>query len=121
MSVGTCGFPEDRGCYRQSLILIRSDHSQEVAEAHGAALAPKHIAAAEEHESGHRADIETLGHGLVLVDIDLDDAEGVAHLMFQVFQNGVHHLARAAPGGEEIDQRELVAVDDFVEFFHDSI
>jgi len=54
----------------------------------------------------------------VFIHIHLDDAETVAQLGFQLFQNGVHGLTGTAPGGKEIGQDQLAAIDYIVEGFH---
>ena len=40
----------------------------------------------------------------VLVHIHLDDSDVVAQHTLHLLQNGVHRLARLAPGSKEIDQ-----------------
>ncbi len=48
-------------------------------------------------------------HIIVSIYIYLDDAKLVAHRLLQVFQHRVHHLARLAPCGKEINQYQLIA------------
>ena len=81
-------------------------------------MPPELPSAAEEHEGRHGLHAVLCGCLLVLVHIHLDDAQTFAQLLLQVFQHGVHSLARTAPGGEEIDQYEAVGRDDVVEGFH---
>ena len=54
----------------------------------------------------------------VLIHIYLDDAEAVTKVGFQLLQDGVHGLTGTAPGGKEIGQDQLAAIDDIVEGFH---
>ena len=55
--------------------------------------------------------------GVLFVNINFDNAQSVAHGLFHFFEDGVHHLARLAPCGEEIDQHGLVVGYDVVECF----
>lgn len=91
----------------------------EIGKTHGSALSPEHLACTEEHERRHRLDAVSGGQWAILVNVYLDDADVVAKVGFQLLEHGVHLFARATPGGEEIYQGELVAIDDVVEFFHD--
>ena len=81
-------------------------------------MSPELLAVAEEHEGGNGLHTVLRRCLLVLVHIHFDNAQAVAQLLFQVLQYRVHSLARATPGGEEIDQYEAVGRDDIVEGFH---
>ena len=54
----------------------------------------------------------------MLIHIYLDDAEAVTKVGFQLLQDRVHGLTGAAPGGKEIGQDQLAAIDDIIEGFH---
>lgn len=84
-------------------------------EAYGA---PYGLAALEEYEGGHRTDVILQGQGVVLVDVDLEDVGLVADTLFYFLEDGGLHTAGSAPGGEEIDKRGLVIIDELVEVAH---
>lgn len=80
-------------------------------------MAPEELAAAEEGEGWDGLDI-VLGCGLlVLIHIDLDDAEAVTKLCLELFQDWVHGFTGTVPGGKEIDQHRAVCGDNIVEGF----
>ena len=58
------------------------------------------------------------GEAIVLIYVNLDNANAFTHLVLELFEDGMHRLAGAAPGGEEIDQGEALTVDDIVEIGH---
>lgn len=97
--------------WRVNSLLILGDGGFEVGERHGSALSPLHLSALEEHQRGHRLDAHLHGGRLVLVDVDLDDADAVAEFLLELFQHWVHHLAWSAPGSVKVNQRELAALD----------
>jgi hypothetical protein len=78
-----------------------------------AALAPFDLAVAEYDESGYALDTIGRRHCGIAVDIHLQDRDGFAHFVFNFFEDGGHHLARAAPFGGKVYQYRLVALDYF--------
>ena len=65
---------------------------------------PHGLALLEYDERGYGLHAILHGQLLVLVDVDFYHCGGVAHRLLYLFKNGVHHFARAAPCGEEVDQ-----------------
>ena len=80
--------------------------------------APEGFAALEYVEGGDGADVVALGEVGVFVDVDLDDVYFVAHVVFDLFEDGALHLAGATPCGEEVDEGGFCIADKFVEFVH---
>lgn len=65
----------------------------------------------EEHKGGHSLDTDLGGDLLLGVDVDLVEAKlltgrGVRDLL----EDGANDLARTAPGGPEVDDNRLVAL-----------
>jgi len=58
------------------------------------------------------------GKALVLVHVKFDNPNAIPELFFQLLKYGVHHLTRATPSGVEVNQRQLIAVDNVIEFLH---
>ncbi len=99
-------------------LLILADELPEVAQPHSPALPPQHIAIAEQHERWHRLNVVVHRETLILIHIELDDTNAIPELILQLLENRVHHLTRTAPGSIEVNQRQLAAVDDLIEFLH---
>ena len=74
------------------------------------ACAPQYFSVAEEHQRRHGLDAVLACSYAILVHIHLDDSDAVAQYTLHLLQNGVHRLARLAPGGKEIDQNKLATV-----------
>ena len=75
----------------------------------------------EDYDGRHAAYLIFCRQFGIAVDIDLDDIGVIAYFLFQFFEYRGLHLARAAPSGEEVDKRGLVAVDHILKFAHNKI
>ena len=85
-----------------------------------AALAPQDFAAAEEDQRWHRCNAvagDEVARAAV-VDIDLVDVDAALHLLLEAVDNGVHHPARTAPGGEKVDEGQRVPPDNLIQILH---
>lgn len=80
-----------------------ADGGFEVSEAASTDDAVVLCAVLKQYHCRHRLD--AIGHSqlLVVVNIDFDDSHFVAKFLLQLFKDWVHHLARSAPSGEEIN------------------
>ncbi len=67
--------------------------------------------ALEQQESGDRLDPMTLGHGRAVIDVELPHHDLVGHDARELFDHGSDLTARTAPGGPEVDQHGLVALE----------
>lgn len=76
-------------------------------------LLPKHLACLEQDEGGHTRNAVGIGGFRVFINVDLDDACFITDFTFYIREDGCHRFARAAPGGEKIDQHRLVGIDQF--------
>jgi hypothetical protein len=77
---------------------------------------PFHLSVSENDQGRHTLDIIRGGYRTILINIHLYNGHRVACHGFQLFQDGRHHLAWAAPFRREIDQHGLVPMDKVTEF-----
>ena len=106
--VGACGL----GRCERSLDVERlglADEIVQVGFAQCAGLLVDHMALLHDHERGDGLHVGCVGEFLVLVDVDLAE-EDVGVLVRHLVEDRAERLARAAPGCEEIEQRDLVAL-----------
>lgn len=87
---------------------MTSDDLGQIGRLYDTRLAPEDCSVAKEDQRGNAAHLVGMGRLLIFVDIDLNDGHGISQLVFDLFKNGRHHLAWAAPGREEINQNGFV-------------
>ena len=92
--------------------------SQQFGFIYHTACAPQYFSVSEEHQRRHGLDAVLACSYAVLIYIHLDDSDAVAQYTLYLLQNGVHRLARLAPGGKEIDQNKLATVYYIIECLH---
>ncbi len=74
-------------------------------------LPPEHFPGAEQDKRRYTLYLELLGGSRIAVYIHLYDPYGFPKALLNLFQYGRHHFAGAAPGGEKVDEYQLIAVD----------
>ena len=89
-------------------------YSLQFVQWHGSTLSPKHLPTAEKHQRWHRLYAISLSKISYSVNIKLYDADAIAKILLQLFEHRMHLLAWSTPGGEEIHQCELIAIDYFI-------
>lgn len=92
-------------------LLVVADGVLELVERKRAGMAPDGVTATEKHKRWNGQDTVHRAEPLLRVEIDLQDANLVAHVFFQLFQNRVHRLTWTAPCGVEIYQCQLITGD----------
>ncbi len=98
--------------YRNNPLQVLFYHPAQLAHLQHAALPPHRLTVAEEHKGRDGLDTVLRREALVLLNVYLEDAEGVAMLLLYFFQYWVHPLAGNAPCGIEVNQYQLTAIDD---------
>ena len=96
----------------------RIKRSQQFGFIYHTACAPQYFSVSEEHQRRHGLDAVLACCYAVLIYIHLDDSDAVAQYTLYLLQNGVHRLARLAPGGKEIDQNKLATVYYIIKCLH---
>ena len=71
-----------------------------------------YLSTLEEQECGNVSDSEPPGHGLVVVDVNLADAQTVLVVSCHLVEDRGNRAARAAPRCPEVNENGYVAVDD---------
>ena len=105
--------------YRNNPLQVLPHHPAQLAHLQHAALSPYRFSVAEEHKGRDGLDTVLRREALVLLNVYLEDAEGVAMLLLQLLQYRVHPLAGYAPRGIEVNQYQLTAIDDCIKIlFH---
>lgn len=114
-----CHFASYSCLFVDNYLQILLHHSAQFAHLQHAALPPHRLTVAEEHKGRDGLDTVLRREALVLLNVYLEDAEGVAMLLLQLLQYRVHPLAGYAPRGIEVNQYQLTAIDDRIKIlFH---
>lgn len=96
----------------------RIEQCHQVCLRHHTTLPIQHLTIAEDHQGWYRANVILRCHIIVDIHIHLDNAELIPHRLLQILQYWVHHLARLAPCGKEINQNQLIARYYIIECLH---
>lgn len=114
-----CHFASYSCLFVDNYLQILLNHPAQLAHLQHAALPPHRLTVAEEHKGRDGLDTVLRRETLVLLNVYLEDADGVAMLLLYFFQYWVHPLAGNAPCGIEVNQYQLTAIDDRVKIlFH---
>ena len=110
ISIHSCTFSKNLPILFIFLFQERIKRSQQFGFIYHTACAPQYFSVSEEHQRRHGLDAVLACCYAVLIYIHLDDSDAVAQYTLHLLQNGVHRLARLAPGSKEIDQNKLATV-----------
>jgi len=95
---------------------VRPDPAHDIRGAHGAGLTRDFMSTPEQGQGRNALDTKPGGDALFILGVELGKPHTWFQLSGRLLKRWCHHLARATPGGPEIDQyRNVVAVDMLLE------
>lgn len=93
-------------------------HFFDLMRRYNAGLSPLDFAGFEQHERRYTADLIKLCCLRVFIHIHLDYRKGIAHFLFNLFQNRRHHAAWSTPDRRKIHQRGFIGTNDLRKTCH---
>lgn len=98
------------------LLILRQflpDDRLQLRSLHHPGLLPDHMSVPEQDERRYTTHLIADGHIGILLRVDLDHMDLIAHTGFELLEDGGHHAAGGTPVGVEIYQDRRVAFDQF--------